>query len=276
MRIQRALAAAALATVLLLPGCELLTNYIESADAVSVSMPRVTMPETNARLVKYPGVQQMASWACDQTLGSMACGLIPYYRTPVYAQLQFQFALTFRIENPNRVPVPTTELLVALDLWPDRNLPNAHLAGICTTLCEPGTVDCPIPAGGACVDQYDDVDDLSSLLAAALKAALLLTMEAVNGQPVGGMWEAWTIPPSDTVDLTFTFSIGIEEMLNLILQMVQSDVLLDVLKDGAGNIDIPYAIAGKLWFQVPYLGRVAIGLGPYGTAADPLIWRIDW
>jgi hypothetical protein len=190
--------------------------------------------------------------------------------------MQFQFAVTFRILNPNQVPVPTTELLVALHLWPQLDLPNSHLAGICTTLCEPGTADCPIPLGEACVDRYDDVQDLTTLLAAAVRGALLLIMEAVNGQPVGGMWEAWTIPPSETVDLTFTFSIGIRPMLELIYAMVSSDVLVDLLKGGAGGIDIPYAFAGKLWFQVPYLGRVAIGLGPFGTADQPLVWRVDW
>ncbi len=269
-------AVALVASLLTFPGCELLTNYLEGADAVSIGIPKVQMPDANARLVKYPGAQQLGSWACDKALGSMACGLIPYYRTPILGQMQFQFAVTFQIENPNQVPVPTTELLVALDLWPDRNMPNSHLAGICTTLCEPGTADCPIPAGQACVDRYDDVDDLSSLLRAALNAALLLAMEAINGREVGSMWEAWTIPPSQTVDLTFTFSIGIEEMLNLIYQMISSDVLVDLLRDDGGGIEIPYAIAGKLWFQVPYLGRIAIGLGPYGTAADPLKWRIDF
>lgn len=260
----------------MLPGCEVLTNLLEGADGVSFSAPQVDLPKAEARLVRYPGVRQLGSWACLEALGDGACGLIPYYQRPSEAQLQFQFAVTFRIQNPNRVPVPTTELLVALHLWPDRNLPNSHLAGICTTLCEPGDADCPIPLGQACVDRYDDVQDLATLLAAALKGALILIMEAVNGQPVGGMWEAWTIPPSETVDLTFTFSIGIRPMLELIYAMVTSDVLVGILTSGSGSIDIPYAFAGKLWFQVPYLGRVAIGLGPFGMPPDdPLVWRIQ-
>jgi hypothetical protein len=264
-----------LSLLVVLPGCEIVQGYLGDRDGDAIRAPLVEMPDSQARLVKYPSVQQLGSWACQETLGDLPCGLIPYYQTPIEAQLQFQFSVTFQISNPNRVPVPTTELLVALHLWPQLQLPNSHLAGICTTLCEPGTEGCPIPLGEACVDRFDDVQDLATFLAAAIKGAIRLIMEAVNGQPVGGQWEAWTIQPSETVDLTFTFSIGIKPMLELIYAMISSDVLIDILKDGTGTIEIPYAFAGKLWFQVPYLGRIAIGLGPFGMPPDaPLVWRI--
>ncbi|HQC44677.1 MAG TPA: LEA type 2 family protein [Myxococcota bacterium] len=259
-----------------LTSCELLTNLIEGGDGATWAAPLVDLPDAKAKLVAYPTVQQIGSWACDRYLGTLACGLIPYYRHTPLSQMQFQFSLTFQISNPNQLPVPTTELLVALHLWPNLDLPNSHLAGICTTLCEPGTADCPIPPGGACVDRYDDVSDLNTLLAAGIRGALILIMEAINGQPVGGQWEAWTIPPSETVDLTFTFSIGIEKLAQLIYAMITKEVLVDLLRGGKDGFDIPYAIAGKLWFQVPYLGRVAIGIGPFGDADRPLHWHIGW
>ena len=61
MRTPRIAVAACLSALVVLTGCELLTNYLEGADGVASQAPQVQMPDARARLVKYPGAQMLGS-----------------------------------------------------------------------------------------------------------------------------------------------------------------------------------------------------------------------
>jgi hypothetical protein len=264
--------AAALAILSTSTGCDILANWVDTdaIGGIGAYAPVVGLGERQATLVKYPGLHSLGLYACQRLLGAAPCLLLG--PPPSKASLEFQFQVVFHIDNPNRVPVPATELLVALQVWPDQTF--GDLGAVCTTLCEPAADGCPIPPGEACVDRTGDVKDLDSFLEAALRGAITLAWEAATGQPVGGQLEAWTVGASDRLDLTFTFSIGIDPMLKLI-QAAADDVLVQVLQTGGGELVIPYAIGGKLWFQVPYLGRVAVGVGPFGAPPSaPLTWKV--
>ncbi len=231
--------------------------------------PVVDLSSQKATLVQYPSLNSLGVYSCQRLLGPVAC--LAFGAPPSRAELEFRFQTVFHIRNPNRYPVPTTELLVALQLWPAETF--GDLGAVCTTLCTPGAADCPIPAGEQCVDHPEDVRDLESFLQAALRGLVTLAWQVATGQPVGDL-SAWTIPASDVIDLTFTFAIGIDPMLKLI-EEAADDVLRQVLQTGGGELTIPYAIGGKLWFQVPYLGRVAVGAGPYGAPPNtPLTWKV--
>jgi hypothetical protein len=273
--VNRRLVAPALAAALslsLATGCEILSQWVDSDAIVTESTvaPLVDLVSRRAELVKYPSLRNLGLYSCGKLLGSIPCALIG--PAPSRESLEFRFRTVFHIDNPNRYAVPSTELLVALSLWPGQTV--GDLGAVCTTLCEPGAAGCPIPVGGACVDQAGDVRDLETFLEAALRGLITLAWEAATGQPVGGQLEYWTVAPADTVDLTFTFAIGIDPMVKLIETAAQ-DVLMEVLQSGTGELTIPYAFAGKVWFQVPYLGRIAVGVGPYGQPPEPpLTWKV--
>ena len=54
------------------------------------------------------------------------------------------FDLSFRVGNPNRLPLPLSEVLTALTVFPDRS--NQSLGAVCLRMCEPGDTRCQ---GGA-------------------------------------------------------------------------------------------------------------------------------
>jgi hypothetical protein len=217
-------------------------------------------------------VRSIAEYYCVDLLPDFACLALVPGGPPPKASMEFKFQVVFHIDNPNRVPLPATELLVGLHLFPSLDI--GEIGGVCTTFCVPGEAGCPIPAGQECVDLATDVRDLDTFLAAALRGALGLAYDLASGVDPAERLAASTIPGSGTLDLTFTFRIGIDAMLALIKAQYQG-LLTQVLQSGGGELVIPYAVAGKLWFEVPYLGRVAIGVGPFGAPPDaPLTWRV--
>jgi hypothetical protein len=254
-----------------LTGCEVLSILTGDVIAGDTAIaPVVQLADQEAHLTQYPSLSALAKYSCQKLLGTLPC--LVAGTPPSREELEFRFQVVFRIENPNRVPVPATELLVGLRLWPAETY--GDIGAVCTTLCQPGAVGCPIPAGAECVDNPTDVRDLDTFLEAALRGAIGLAWDLANGQDPLDRLAASTVAPGATLDITFTFRIGIDPMLNLI-QEAGSSVLIQYLQNGNGELTIPYAVGGKLWFQVPYLGRVAVGIGPFGAPPDaPLVWKV--
>lgn len=268
---KRSSVALVLALAIGLPGCELLQSTLGGEVIQSTGIPPVVgLNGQEARLTSYPSLTSIAKYYCNDLLGPVPC--LAFGAPPSRESLEFKFAVVFHIANPNRVPLPATEILVGLHLWP--SLGFGEIGGVCTTFCVPGEAGCPIPAGQECVDLATDVQDLETFLAAALRGVLGLAYDLASGVDPASRLAASTIPGSGTLDLTFTFRIGIDAMLAMI-KAASQDLLVQVLQSGGGELVIPYAVAGKLWFEVPYLGRVAIGVGPFGAPPDaPLTWRV--
>lgn len=239
---------------------------------IDAQIPTVQLSENSALLVDPPDVVALAKYFCDRTLpfpGNQTCFLLG--PPPTKEQLQFRFQLVFQLDNPNQIPVPTTEILVGLHVYPAETF--GELGGICTTLCEAGAANCPIPPEGACVHREQDLDSAEEFLQAAILGGLTLAAEAMNGEPVGQHLGLYTIPAGDSLELKVTFIIGIDPMLKL-LGHTADQYVSKVVQTGNADLDIPYAVAGRVWFDVPYLGRATVGFGPFGDAQGPLWWHV--
>ena len=271
--------------------------------------PVVHLADDKALLVEFPDPFAVAAYYCPQIMGAEACNylclaqlvtitcplicpgfgeacnyLCPpmgltdmcrYLNTPPPKEdLQFHFQLVFRIENPNQVPVPTTEILLGLHVFPDRTY--GELASICTTLCEADAPDCPIPPSGACVYDVTDIDTIEEFLVAGVRGALFLAADLINGERLGEHLGLYTIPAGSDLDLKVRFSIGIDPMLELLRHSMDEFYEQAANTEPGGQIgfDIPYALAGRIWFNVPYLGRITVGFGPFGDAQQPLLWTV--
>ncbi len=251
-----------------LSSCELLGGF-GGLDTVA---PLVTVDENTAVLVDPPDAMAVASYYCREVLpapSDLACALLG--PRPRKEQLQFRFQLLFHLDNPNEIPVPTTEILVGLHVFPAQTF--GELGAVCTTLCESGAADCPIPPDGACVERLSDIDTVEEFLVGAIQGGLILAAEAIGGQPVGQHLGLYTIPQGGRLDLKVTFAIGLDPMIKL-LGYTAEEYVLSVVETGEAGFDIPYAVAGRLWFNVPYLGRISVGFGPYGDAEQPLYWPV--
>lgn len=243
-------------------GCEGLFGGVDS------QIPRVTLSDSSALLIDPPDVAALAKYFCADFLGA-AC--LAFGRPPTKEELQFRFQLVFQLDNPNQIPVPTTEILVGFHAYPGETF--GELGGVCTTLCEAGADNCPIPPEGACVHRAQDLDSAEEFLAAAVVGGLTLATEALNGQPVGQQLGLYTIPAGESLELKVTFLIGIDPMLKLLGHTAEQFVT-EFAETGETELNIPYAVAGRVWFDVPYLGRATVGVGPFGDAEEPLWWKV--
>jgi len=263
----RRIAALLLVVLSLTAGCELLGGG--ALGIPNAAMPTMALTENRAYLIDPPNLDALALYFCPSLLGHAACSF--FGPPPRKEDLQFRFQLIFQIDNPNEFPVPTTEILVGLHIYPGETF--GELGAVCATFCEVGARDCPIPPSGACVHEASDIDTAEEFLLGAAQGGMLLLMEAFTGQPVGQQLQLTTIPGGESLELKVTFAIGIDPMLALI-QQAAPDVLTQVLNSNGSELIIPYAVAGRVWFNIPYLGRVTLAFGPFGTATEPLTWRV--
>lgn len=258
---------ALLATVAAAASCDVLWR---GEGAPELAVPTLQLSEDAALLVDPPDLDALALYFCSRLVGSTLC--LPFGPPPRKEELQFHFQLVFDIDNPNQIPIPTSEIQVGLHLWPDQTF--GELGDVCITLCEAGAADCPIPPEGACYYSPTDIDTLEEFLVAAARGAVILLGEAINGEPIGQDLRVFSVPAGETIQLKVTLSIGIDPMLKL-LEEAAPDVFEHVLFSSGDSLDIPYAVAGRIWFNIPYLGRVTVGFGPYGAPPEPaLIWTV--
>jgi len=236
---------------------------------LETQIPTVQLSDSSALLVDPPDVMALAKYFCADVLGSIPC--LALGPPPRKEELQFRFQLVFQIDNPNQIPVPTTEILVGLHVYPGETF--GELGGLCTTLCEAGASDCPIPPEGACVHRVEDLDSAEEFLAAAVVGGLTLVTEAATGQPVGQGLERYTVPAGESLELKVTLGIGVDPMLKL-LGHTADQYVTQIVDTGSAQLDIPYTVAGRVWFNVPYLGRATVGFGPFGEEPEPLVWHV--
>ena len=70
------------------------------------------------------------------------------------------------------------------------------------------------------------------------------------------------IPAQDSLEAHIQFQFDVDTMLDL-SENIFRDAGEDVLLDRPVSVDIPYALDGSLFFDIPDLGRYAISFGPW-------------
>ena len=233
--------------------------------------PTVSLVGSEAVLVRAPQRSELLAYLCDDILGPPAnasCG--PAFGAPPPKEdLQFQFRLDLRIENPNGDEITVQELLVGLHLYPDQ--PFGEPGALCAAMCDATDDACPIPETGACAPVPDEGDGAAALLAAGTAGPLRLAVDAMDGAlpgPAGRL-----VPANAAVDLTITIALGVDPLLQ-VLGAAADDWLSAAIQGDTAPIDIPYAVAGRLWFDVPRGGRLSVGFGPHGDEREPLHWTL--
>jgi hypothetical protein len=248
------------------PGCEPLLGGLGG----SAEIPTVALSQGKAVLVQPPSLYALALYFCGELLDPTACLL--FGPPPTKESLQFRFQLDFEVSNPSAFYIPTTEALVGLHLFPGQTY--GELGAVCVTLCNPGVAGCPILPSQACVEKVTDIDSVTEFIAGAVAGVLTMAVESANGKPIAQDLAPFTVAAHDKLSFKVTFAIGIDPMLKLV-QNVGGDVLTQVLGSSGKSLDIPYAVGGRVWFDVPYLGRVSTGFGPHGMPPGaPLVWNV--
>lgn len=235
-------------------GCEILDSATGSAQIP-------TMEYKNTALLKSPTTGQVASYFCPAALGEFAC-TSALGASPAKEDLRFDFELTFGVNNPNTIPIPTISMLLATTLFPTASA--EELGAVCVTFCDPGEEGCT--GQGAKEDcRADDQDQLDSFDDFLDKTTENL-VNVVTGvdNPYDDNVSIKTIPANGSKDIKVVFTLGVDPMTNILSQVAGQYV--DSFVSGATDtsLEVPYSMRGTLWFDLPFnYGRFGAGFGPY-------------
>jgi hypothetical protein len=177
---------------------------------------------------------------------------------PATQDLLFGFDVLFNVKNPNRVPLPLSEILTAVNLFPDTNRQN--LGAVCLRLCAPDEPSCQSgPTNAGCQSSSRDIKSLSDFAMASAQLLIAQGLAAANGESLPLV--APRVLASSSLDITTRFSIAPTVLLP-VLQELAGQSVSQLQKGTAPTFAIPYKLEGTVFIDAGSLGRVAAGFGP--------------
>jgi len=206
-------------------------------------------------LAQSPTVNQLAAYGCFEYIGGGICTPLGFHK-PAKADMQFSFDLVFDLHNPNAdIDIPLVDLLLGFTAFSDQNL-----GSVCLSFCDPTDASCvPSTSEDACkVKKAQNVDQPEDLIP-TVDDLLALAEDAQDGEIGNGQWR--TIPGGQDVESHITFDLGIDTFLGLADDLL-NDAANDVINGKPLKLKIPYTAEGSMFFDVPDLGRKAVGFGP--------------
>lgn len=262
--------AVAAALALTQAGCEVLDAVIAASEQVAVQAPALVAPTvttTGPSLRQRPGLQSLGAYYCPKLLGNqlgtIGCTLA-LGAAPPKSSLRFDFGLGVAIANPNNVPVPALDVLVALTLYPD-DVKTTALGATCISLCtadNPGCTGAPRP--DACTVTTGTVKTVDDFVGALPK----LIDGIASGKALQELQKS-SIPAGGDVKLDLVFSLGLDPALS-VLQRTAMTWLELYVQGKELAIDVPVRVEGSVFFDIPGLGRIAVDWGPLAGT-----WRLD-
>jgi hypothetical protein len=228
-----------------------------------------------ASLVKSPTQSELSAFYCPRVLeqrvgigiaGSLLCNRL-FGRPPDASAMELGFDLTFRVANPNRLPIPLSEVLTALTVFPQRS--NQSLGAVCLKLCEPGDPNCRGGTdGGGCKEAPGDIKSMNDFPNAVANLLVARGVAAAGGQPSG--FSAPKVLASSSLDVTARLAMLPAALVPVMEELARQSI--DQLRAGKPiSTAIPYRAEGTVFADVGSLGRVAAGFGPSaGSWAIPV------
>lgn len=245
-------------------GCPAFNNFIASTEAAGVSPP--TIIYNGATLVQSPAQRKLAAYYCPDVVpapfgftggSALVCqGFFGARPTPT--EMEVAFDLSFKVKNPNKIPLPLGDVLAAVTVFPDAT--NQRLGASCIHLCAPGQAGCtPSANATSCQASSHDVRSRSDFETAAADVVISKGIALAAGQPLS--FSAPQVSAAAELDVIVRFSFGPGPLLAALRQLaVQS---LNELEAGrAISYTIPVAVQGTIWFDAGSFGRLAVGYGP--------------
>jgi len=254
-------------------GCPLVSG--SGGGSGNTQLPVVPSAELRAvDLTERPSYAKLGAYYCgDFADGNplLEIGCEGFFgAAPAKSSLKFGFTTTFELSNDNDFPVPLLEMLLALDVFEGTG--QAALGTVCVSFCEdPESGDCEMPtapceAPDNQIDGLEDfVPDIDDLIGAAIGA--------INGDnPLDDFDHNLGlryIPAQGSTETAVRFELDIDAMLGLVGELVGQSQS-ELLRGDTPTFDIPFSAQGSLFFELPLLGRNALGYGPLDGS-----WALD-
>jgi hypothetical protein len=256
-----------LAVLLLLASCE----YLD--EIPSGTLPRVEHKESS--LVQSPSQTMMEAYYCPDVVPDP--GGIPgaadllcegFFGSPPSPQsMEVAFRLDFQIQNPNGYPVPMSEMLTAVTVFP-ADTGGRRLGAVCVAFCPPGSTTCTgAPGPQSCMDSDSDIKSIDDLQNVTESFLVSSGVQALAGQTP--TFTAPEVAAGATLPLSVIFKFGPEPLLETLRQLALQSA--DQLAAGEDvTFAIPFELEGTVWFDAGSAGRVAVRYGPVaGTFVVP-------
>jgi hypothetical protein len=219
-----------------------------------------------ASLVKSPSQNELSAFYCPRVLqqrvglgiaASLLCNRL-FGQAPDPSAMEIGFDLTFRVANPNRLPIPLSEVLTALTVFPQRS--NQSLGAVCLKLCEPGDPNCRGGTDGrGCQEAPGDIKSMADFPNAVANLLVARGVAAAGGQPAG--FSAPKVLASSALDVTARLALLPSALLPVMEELARQSI--EQLRAGKPiATEIPYKAEGTVFADVGSLGRVAAGFGP--------------
>lgn len=170
------------------------------------------------------------------------------------SDLKFAFDLEIDVANPNSVPLPVVQALVAFTAYPEQTEQN--LGALCVSFCET-PASCPQDAANACESDDPEIRDLESFAGAAAN----FLQRAATGDASAEDLRIKTVDPGESARVVIRLQLQPIQILNLMRETGQQ--AMDEIRGGrAPSFAIPYSIEGSAWVSIQNFGRIAVDFGP--------------
>lgn len=236
-------------------GCDTLEDVIDGVEPPEASLARVD-------LIHAPTINELLSWQCDDLAEQLfpgACAAVGLGDRPRKNALTYSFDLVFDLYNPNkRIPIPLVEVLLGMNVFD-----KANLGAVCVSFCDPDAEDCTpgLNVEGACaVEDAQDVKGPEDLIP-TVDELVDLTEKAVTGE-LGSNDDWRVVRGTSSVEAHVQFDLSADVMVDL-AGLLLEDAVFDFLDGRQISIEVPFTTEGTLFFDVPELGRHAVGFGPW-------------
>lgn len=230
----------------------------------AITPPRITFQ--GASLVRSPSKHDLSSYFCPRILREQAavgvgadflCAQM-FGPSPRQEDMLLGFDVHFGVANPNQIPLPLSEILTAVTVFPDDAAQN--LGAVCFRLCDPADTACQAGRDpNACRQARGDIHTLADFPQAVANLLVAQGLAAAGGG--APQFTAPRVLAGSALDVVARFSLAPETMIPVIQQLFRQSA--SELRAGHElNLHIPYRLLGTVFADAGSLGRVAAGFGP--------------
>ena len=207
-------------------------------------------------LVSRPNARELARWGCFEYVGDTVCDLAGLNKVRK-SDLLFSFDIVFDLSNNNeKIPIPLVEILLATTVFEDD-----QLGAVCISFCDPEAETCESTSNAEDACNADDAQEVKSAsdIVPTVDELQELASDVASGDFDNS--EFRTIPAQGEIEAHIQFDFNINTMLGL-MERILLDLGEDLLAGRNLSVTIPYSMDGTLFFDIPSMGRHAIGFGP--------------
>lgn len=264
----RTLSALLLCALALQTSCAQLNQILNGVGGGGGGAARALNPTVTAspvRLMRYPSMQLLGSYYCPivitEPAARLGCSLV-LGAPPPREQLLFEFGTNITVQNPNNIPIPALDILVALKLFEGQN--TEGLGAVCLSMCGSNEPTCTgQPKPGACTAGGPGIRTMNDFVSAIPGLIAGLASGAIQNE-----LRKSTIAAGGNIQLSLSFAMGIDQTLRVIQRVVPS-LVQSLLQRQRVALDIPVSAQGTVFVQLPVVGRIGVGFGPIGT-----VWKV--